>query len=560
MLMLFRLCFVALFATLAAAQGEAGKPENFHFEFGRSGTTGSFRGLFSPSGGGMVFLQSMDHYVSLAAARKESHVGEDYQLLAFNGADFALRLAGSPQNTRFPQDLATAVWTVVRGDDVLTFTLASGDGLELRRTLRHEPQNRGFVLEIGLRNVAQTPGGRIEFELLGPALVVQKDSQLIGTQSWAIAALPDGSYQHVGPSAGVLQTFEIDPKAISFAGVTNRFFGAFVDPRDATARAALAGLTVETGPQFANDDLLQPANSAVRMRYRLSLPVPAQGSEAVATFGLYVGPKSFRVFETLPKPELYLPILDVDLNPPCCGTIEVPGGRFMAKLLLKLLGFLHDLVGNWGFAIVMLTVLVRGLMSPLNFRMQKSMRAYSARMAVLKPKMDAIKKQHGDDQRAYQQAMLQLQREHKLMPPIGGCLPIFLTMPIYIGLFTALRTAYDVRQQPFLLWIDDLSVADGLFDLPFFPHHVNLLPILWIGLFVWMTLRQPLPTDPQQRQVQQIMRYMPILFGVMLYGYASALMLYMVVSMIWSLVESAVVKKILGPVDPNVASMTPTVM
>jgi YidC/Oxa1 family membrane protein insertase len=232
----------------------------------------------------------------------------------------------------------------------------------------------------------------------------------------------------------------------------------------------------------------------------------------------------------------------------------------MAKLLLGLLGWFHDLIGNWGIAIIMLTVLVRGLLAPLNFHMQKSMRKYGAKMAVLKPKLDALKKQYGDDQKGYQQAMVAFQREHKMIPPLGGCLPIFLTMPIYIGLFTALRTAYDLRQQPFVAWIDDLSRSDALFELGIWPHHFNLLPLLWIGLFVWMSLRQPLPTDPQQRQMQSMMRYMPILFGLMLYGYASALMLYMVTSMVWSLIESTITKKILGPMDPNVAAMAPTPM
>ena len=148
-----------------------------------------------------------------------------------------------------------------------------------------------------------------------------------------------------------------------------------------------------------------------------------------------------------------------------------------------------------------------------------------------------------------------------MMPPIGGCLPIFLTMPIYIGLFTALRTAYDLRHQPFISWIDDLSRADALFDIGFWIiPHFNLLPLLWIALLVWMQLKTPMPTDPQQRQTMMIMRYMPILFGVMLYNYASALMVYMVTSMLWSLVESAIVKKILGPMDPNVAAMAPTPM
>ena len=197
-----------------------------------------------------------------------------------------------------------------------------------------------------------------------------------------------------------------------------------------------------------------------------------------------------------------------------------------------------------------------GVLAPLNFRMQKSMRAYSKRMAVLKPKLDQLKEKYGDDQKRYQQEMLKFQREHKLMPPLGGCLPIFLTMPVYLGLFTALRTAYDLRHQPFL-WMTDLSQPDTLFALPFWPHNFNLLPLLWMGMFVTLQLRMPLPTDPQQRQMQQMMRYMPILFGVMLYSYAAALLVYMVTSMAWSMVENAIVKKVLGPMDPNVAAMAP---
>jgi YidC/Oxa1 family membrane protein insertase len=124
-------------------------------------------------------------------------------------------------------------------------------------------------------------------------------------------------------------------------------------------------------------------------------------------------------------------------------------------------------------------------------------------------------------------------------------------------LFTALRTAYDVRQQPFVGWMDDLSRPDALGQLDFWPYEFNLLPLLWIGLMLIQMLRQPLPTDPQQRQQMQIMRYMPLIFGVMLYYYAAALLVYMVTSMLWTFVETAITKKILGPVDPNVAAMTP---
>ncbi len=154
--------------------------------------------------------------------------------------------------------------------------------------------------------------------------------------------------------------------------------------------------------------------------------------------------------------------------------------------------------------------------------------------------------------------MFAFQRENKMMPPIGGCLPMLLTIPIWIGLFTALRTSYDLRHQPFVLWIDDLSEPDRLIELglPFVPYF-NLLPLIMVGLWLYLQTRTPLPSDPQQRQVQKIMRFMPIMMGIMLYGYASGLMVYMVTSSLWAIVEMRITKKILGPISPEAAAAAP---
>ncbi len=552
-----------LLAGAAMAQGQ--QDTSFVRMFGADGVTGSFRARFAYEGGGMVWLQAADHYVSLAAARKPTHAGADYLLLAFSpqgpaGADHALRLLVNERTTAFPKDPAIERWQVdgtADGGDRVTFTLDGGAGLVLEKVLRHDPAFRGFVLEIAVKNRGSQATGTLDLTLTGPTLVSPSELSLFGTLAVAIAAPVEGDPLVVPPSATAApHAFTIDGQSLRFAGGTNRFFSGFLWPRDDAARAALTTMHADMLPVQDEPSLETKAYSTTRMRYGLRLPIPAADGESRATFGLYFGPKSSRVFATLPEPERFEPILDVDLKAPCCF-IEVPGGRPMAKLLLWLLGIFHDLVGNWGVAIMMLTILVRGLLSPLNFHMQKSMRAYSARMAVLKPKLDAIKQKHGDDKQAYQQAMIAFQRENKLIPPLGGCLPVFLTMPIYLGLFTALRTAYDVRQQPFVLWIDDLSVPDRLLELSFWPHQLNLLPILWIALMIVQMLRQPLPTDPQQRQTMMIMRYMPLLFGVMLYYYAAALLVYMVTSMLWTFVESAIVKKILGPIDPNVAALTP---
>jgi YidC/Oxa1 family membrane protein insertase len=556
MLTLLRCSSLFAFAAVAAAQGDpdAGLVK----QFGAPRSTGSYRAQFARAGGGMEFLQATDHYATLAAARKSSHDGGDWLLLAHNGDDLALRLACITPDA-FADDLTLAPWTIEEGKDAqgrdeVKFTLAA-NGFVLERVLRHDPAQRGFVLEIALRNESSTRTGALDFSLGGVALVLPQETSLFGTVAVAIAVPKEGAAQHF--AANGLKPFTVDPHQLSFAGTTNRFFGAFVWPRDAAAAAALTSLAADPVPAF--DTPFTKAHAVARMRYGLQLAVPAAHAETRVSFGLYFGPKAYSVFATLPEPERFAPILDVDLNTPCCF-VEMPGGRPMAKVLLWLLSKFHGFVGNWGVAIIMLTVLVRGLLAPVNFHMQKSMRAYGKRMAVVKPKLDALKTKYGDDKAAYQQAMLALQREHKLMPPLGGCLPIFLTMPIYLGLFTALRTAYDLRQQPFLAWIQDLSVPDALSSLPFFPHVLNLLPLVWLTLMLVQLLRQPLPTDPQQRQQMQIMRYMPLVFGVMLYNYAAALLVYMVTSILWTFVESSITKKILGPIDPNVASLAPAPM
>ncbi|MCA8951728.1 MAG: membrane protein insertase YidC [Planctomycetes bacterium] len=531
--------------------------------FGNEGEPGSFYVQFDRRGGGVFLVQLMDHWRSVEARAQTPHEPDDYMLLVYNGSNDALRLEETGSSHRFPQNLLVAEWRYQETSDAATFTIDSGDGLTLRRTLRHDPAARGFVLELGLANTGTDGGGQVALQLRGPALANPAHTTLVGNSSIAIAATNAGATEHKTPAAGKLQPFsEIDVRDLAFAGNTSRFFGAFVYPRNEVAGRVLTGLAAATGPSqpFPADVSDTKPNSVVQMLYDLALPIPARGEETVAEFGLYLGPKSYGVFDTLPAPlqDRFDPVLDVDLSGGCC--FEIPGARQMAYLLLSLLGWFHDFVGNWGLAIIMLTILVRGLLAPLNFRMQKSMRVYSSKMAVLKPKLDKLKEQYADDPKAYQQAMYAFQREHKIIPPIGGCLPIFLTMPVYIGLFTALRTAYDLRQQPFVGWIQDLSLSDSFVALGFWPHVLNLLPLVWMGLFLFMSLRQPLPTDPQQRQIQSIMRLMPLMMGVMLYGYASALLLYMVTSMLWSLGESAVIKRILGPVDPNVASMTPTPM
>jgi YidC/Oxa1 family membrane protein insertase len=127
---------------------------------------------------------------------------------------------------------------------------------------------------------------------------------------------------------------------------------------------------------------------------------------------------------------------------------------------------------------------------------------------------------------------------------------------VFLGLFTALRVASELRHQPFLGFIADLSQPDRLIELGWgFLPYFNILPVVMVAAWFYLQAGTPLPSDPQQRQVMKIMRLMPILFGVFLFNYASGLMVYMITSSLWGIVEMRIVKKILGPVQPEAGAV-----
>jgi YidC/Oxa1 family membrane protein insertase len=265
----------------------------------------------------------------------------------------------------------------------------------------------------------------------------------------------------------------------------------------------------------------------------------------------YLGPKDDRLFSAAEQAPLrdFTAIRDIDLVPPCFCTI--PGAVTMAKVLLWLMNLIHGFLPSWGLCIIVITLIVRGSLLPLNYRQQKTMRGYQEKMTRLKPKMDALKAKYKDKPKQLNQELMKFNKEHKLFPPLMGCLPMLVTMPVFLGLFTALRVAFELRHQSFL-FIADLSEPDRLipveFTLPLLGpmHGINILPFVWIGLFLLLQRNIPKSTDPQQAQMQQIMKFMPVVFGIFLYNYASALMVYMVASSAFGMIEQKVLKAKLG--------------
>jgi YidC/Oxa1 family membrane protein insertase len=175
-------------------------------------------------------------------------------------------------------------------------------------------------------------------------------------------------------------------------------------------------------------------------------------------------------------------------------------------------------------------------------------------MKRIQPKIDELKERYKNDRAKLQKAQAELLQKEGAMPPLSGCLPIFLQIPVFFGLFAALRSNFDLRQAPFHLWIHDLSEPDRMFRIdvtlpligtvPYF----NLLPPLMVGLWILQQRFMPKPSDPQQARMQSMMMWMPVLMGFFLYNYAAGLSLYMITQSTLGIFELGVIKRF-WPVD-----------
>jgi len=191
----------------------------------------------------------------------------------------------------------------------------------------------------------------------------------------------------------------------------------------------------------------------------------------------------------------------------------------LAAPLFWVLKWIHGHVGNWGWSIILLTILIKLVFYPLNAKAGRSM----AQMKVLAPKMEKLKELYGDDRQKLNQAMMELYRTEKINP-LGGCLPIVVQIPVFIALYWVLLASIELRHAPWLGWIHDLSAPD-----PYF-----ILPVIYAVSMLVQTKINPQPADPVQARVMLIM---PIMFSVFFLFFPAGLVLYWVAQNLLSIVQ-----------------------
>jgi YidC/Oxa1 family membrane protein insertase len=197
----------------------------------------------------------------------------------------------------------------------------------------------------------------------------------------------------------------------------------------------------------------------------------------------------------------------------------------IAQPLFWMLKLIHRVIGNWGWAIIVLTILIKAAFFKLSETSYRSM----ANMRRLTPQFAKIKERYGDDKQKMNQALMEMYKKEKINP-LGGCLPILVQIPVFIALYWVLLETVELRQAPFMLWIQDLSAKDPYFILPL---------IMGVTMFVQQKLNPP-PPDPVQARV---MMALPLVFTVFFLWFPSGLVLYWVVNNVLSIAQQYVITK-----------------
>lgn len=250
-----------------------------------------------------------------------------------------------------------------------------------------------------------------------------------------------------------------------------------------------------------------------RIGFKHTEPVSiAAGQSGTINSSLFVGPKEQKRLNALGVPGIELTVDYGFLTP-------------VADPLFWLLTKIHGFVGNWGWAIILLTVLVKAVFLPLSAASYKSM----AKMKKLQPRLTTLKERYGDDKQKFQQEMMKLYKTEKVNPA-GGCLPILVQIPVFIALYWVLLESVELRQADFMLWLNDLSLPD--------PYYV--LPLIMGASMLAQQLLNPAPLDPLQKK---IMTALPVVFTVFFLWFPAGLVLYWVVNNLLSIAQQYFITK-----------------
>ncbi len=430
----------------------------------------------------------------------------------------------------------TAAYRVVSSSDRAITYAATVNGVEITKawTMREgEPtEGWGYVwnLSLSFKNTGTTTGGDYflhagllgklhSSEILPPATNWYAD----GSANQSDAHKMDASSGLLGFGAKPAQSeIRLSAANLTWGGVHNQFYATLINPDSIAKDRPVQVLSRRKWVEF--DDPGHDRVKAWASETSVELPGSAAAPGATTAWSgqIYTGPRSGTVLS----------------NVGGSRNEAMHYGWFssLSRLFLGALNLFHKYV-PFGLAIVFLTLVVRLVIWPLSLKATKSMK----RMAKLSPLMTELKEKYKDDPQKMQVETMKLYRDYGVNP-VGGCLPVLLQFPIFLGYYHMMQGAVEMRGHPFL-WVKDLSLPDTVAHIAGFP--LNPLPLIMaVTMYIQMKVApQPTQTNPQMEMQQKIFKIMPVFFLMFCYGTASALALYWSVQNVISIFQTWIVSK-----------------
>lgn len=429
---------------------------------------------------------------------------------------------------------ATAEGTLRVEDRPLTLAFeADAGGATLIKRYTFYPESYRCDLEVIARAVPGSPlDGADRYTLYwGPGI----------GQQYGRLSTPANLATHIGqkirqqPPASLYKSQrkggDVLPGLLDWFALEDQYFAAIVIPHSRVERTV-----ARVHPASPND-------LRVLGGVPLALETTEAGRASQERFTLYLGPKDYDNLVALGE-----------------ETTELlfsgwTGG--LSLLMLRVLQFFHNLTGNYGIAIILLTLAVRLVLFPIAQKQFKHMKESQAKMERLKPLLDQLKEKYKDDQQRQQQEQMKLMQQHGIVQgQLKGCLPMFLQLPIFIALFYTLQRAIELRGATFVWWITDLSVEDAAFYIPFpvalplvgYVLSFNVLPIINTAI-TWVQMKKSSPTAPADPTQKMMMNIMPVFMLVLLWPWPSGLFIYWTCSSLFGVVQQYWINKNYNPAE-----------
>jgi len=528
-------------------------------ELGRTGEPGHYWARFSNRGARIEELR-LDGYWDAPDLSDEDRQDREHwarllvDLDTGSGRTGSLLLRASKSSERLVREpLDEVLWKheLLKDRGATTgvrFTHAPGTGVTFVKTVEVRPGSFELGVDIELRNDNEEFVGPAQFVFVPASCVPPESADKFYIEPQAIAAWEAGGDVNViveqknERSRDLLGDLQ-GAGTLAFGGVHSKYFALLLYALDDASQATLLGASwkriYDAEYVSENPGSETAGNRQIISELDLRVRIPEPGRSTVYSYSLYAGPKDRAILAST--------------QPSFASLSREDLGFFtgIASILLAVLGFFQSLTGNWGVSIILLTVSVRAVLFPLNRRSQTSMARHQTKMKRVQPKIDEIKKKYEGNAQKIRQEQARIMQEEGAFPPLGGCLPVFLQIPVFFGLFQMLRASFDLRQAPFLGWIEDLSKPDHLMRIDLNTHlpfigtieWLNVLPPIMVVLWVLQQRVMPKPTDEQAQRMQKMMMWMPVMFGFFLYNYAAGLSLYMITQSTLGILEQTVIKK-----------------